>query len=74
MKRLLPVALAVLCGSGCLMTPKDFAPIIKALSSDPATAHVVVHSAYFSIEIDRANPLTNSLPHSVENGKITVGK
>ena len=67
------IALAAL-GCGCVSNPKDLAPLINALSSDNATARISVHTATFSIEVDRVNPGTNTVNHSIKDGTITVGK
>lgn len=69
MKLLLLIPLVALL-SGCVNTSK----LVKALSSDPATVHLTVRSIYFTIELDRTSPRTNTLPHTVKDGTITVGQ
>ena len=62
--------LLTVVASGCVSASK----LARELAKDPATVHVSIRSIYVNIEIDRANPMTNSLPHSVKDGAIVVGK
>lgn len=61
---LLPVLL-----TGCVSTSK----LVHELRQDPASYHFSVRSIYVTIEVDRTNPTTNSLPHSISDGQISVG-
>ncbi len=64
---LLPFALCL--ASGCV----NLAKTVKELAKDPATTHLSVRSIYVTIEVERTNPLTNTLPHSIgKDGAITV--
>lgn len=69
MKKLIIVAAFAALATGCVNTTN----LVKALSKDPATAHVRVNSIYFTIEVDRTNPNTNTLPHAVKDGVVIVG-
>lgn len=67
MKKLV-LLLVVGLGSGCVSTSK----LVHELRQDPASYHFSVRSIYVTIEVDRTNPTTNSLPHSINNGRIDV--
>lgn len=69
MKLLLLIPIVALL-SGCMNTPK----LIKALSADPATVHLRVTTIYGVIELDRTAPRTNSMPHTIKDGTISVGQ
>lgn len=65
------VSTLVLMACGCT-TP---ASIVRAMGKDPASVHVKVSTIYGTIEVTRANPSTNTPPHSVSNdGAIKVDK
>lgn len=55
--------------SGCANLPK----LIREVAKDPATFHLSVRSIYVTLELDRANPRTNTPPHTLKDGVISVG-
>lgn len=67
---------SILCGlalvttTGCANLPK----VVRELAKDPATAHISIRSIYATIEIDRTAPRTNTMPHVVKDGSISVGQ
>lgn len=69
MKKLLLLPIVVLL-SGCVNLSKT----IKELSKDPATVHLRVTTVYGVIELDRTAPGTNTLPHQIKDGAISVGQ
>jgi hypothetical protein len=76
MKKILIIfaaAFLVVLLNGCV-TAGSLAKLVDSLAKDPATARIQVHSMSFSVIVDRTNPGTNTLPHSVKDGTITVGK
>lgn len=66
MKTLCFVCLVLL--TGCV----NVAQFAKEVRQDPASVHVSVRSIYVTIEWDRANPGTNTMPHTISDGKVTV--
>lgn len=57
--------------SGCINIPKT----VAALAKDPASSHVSIKSIYVSIDWTRANPSSNTPPHSLSpTGNVEVKK
>lgn len=56
--------------TGCVGLSKT----VRELAKDPATAHIAIRSIYVTIEIDRTAPRTNTMPHVVKDGSISVGQ
>ena len=67
----LVIALISLFVTGCA----NVSSVVRAMAKDPATVHVRVTSVYGTVEVFRAAPTTNSMPHTINpDGTITVGK
>lgn len=67
---IIPITAVCLLLCGCTSVPK----VIKALAKDPATVRLRVVGSGINIELDRTAPNSNSPPHTVGNGTISVGE
>lgn len=70
MKRILLGLTAGALFCGCANTAK----IVKAVGESNASVRVRFTTLYGTLQVERTNPGTNSLPHSVKDGEITVTK
>ena len=71
-KTILAAAIAAFAMTGCATSGMN--KMLSQLKNDPASFHVRVSSVYGTIELTRANPLTNSAAYTVSpDGTITVG-
>lgn len=72
MKRILPIALGLLCG--CVSPTKSITALVKGLAGDPATVYVRVPTPYGTILFIRTNPGTNTIAQTIDpEGKVSVG-
>lgn len=62
--------LLLLSLSGCVSPSK----LVRELAKDPATVHLRITTIYGVIELDRTAPRTNTLPHAIKDGTISVGQ
>lgn len=70
MKKLLLLIPIIVLMTGCVNTSK----LVRELAKDPATVHLRITTIYGVIELDRTAPRTNSMPHTIKDGTISVGQ
>lgn len=56
--------------SGCVNTSK----LVRELAKDQSTVRLRITTIYGMIELDRTSPRTNTLPHTIKDGTISVGQ
>jgi len=74
MKKLLGTLVMVQL-TGCVSVNKEMAALVRELKGDPATAYIRIVTTAGVFEFVRANPGTNTMPHSIDpNGTVRIGR